>query len=57
MGLVNIIKNYYKSLRCNQLSNSQILAIQKQRFRRLLHHAVNKSKFYQDLYKPIDIAK
>jgi phenylacetate-coenzyme A ligase PaaK-like adenylate-forming protein len=55
MGLVNIIKNYYKSLRCSQLSKAGILEIQEQRFRRLLRHTVRNSEYYRELYRGIDI--
>ena len=55
MGLINVFLNYYRSLRCNQLSKDHLSEIQKQRFGRLLHHAAKTSKFYQDLYKGIDI--
>ena len=51
MELVNIIKNYYESLRCSQLSKTQLLAIQEQRFGRLLNHAVKNSEYYQELYR------
>lgn len=55
MGLISFYQKYYASLGYNQLSESRILEIQKQRFRLLLCHTVNNSEFYQKLYKGIDL--
>ena len=55
MGLINSLQNYYRSLRYNHLSKTQILAIQRKRFRRLLRHTVKNSEFYKELYRGIDI--
>jgi hypothetical protein len=43
MGLTSFFQNYYKSIQCNHLSGDRVLDIQEQRFRRLLHYAVNHS--------------
>lgn len=55
MGLANFIVNWHAALKCHRSDESRILAIQKQRFRRLLHHTVKNSEFYQELYSGIDI--
>lgn len=55
MGAINTIANWYKILKIIQSGKSEVEELQQQRLRRLLHHAVSKSEFYQDLYKGIDI--
>ena len=57
MGLLNLLRHYYMSLRHNNLSKERLLGIQEQRFRDLLGHAAKHSEFYQDLYAGIDIEK
>lgn len=55
MGLISFFQNYYLSLWRTKVNKSRILEIQQRRFRRLLRHTVKNSKFYQELYKGIDI--
>lgn len=55
MGLINFFRHYYTALRCSHLSKDRLSEVQKRRFRRLLRHAVQQSKFYQELYSGIDI--
>lgn len=57
MGLMRFFHNCYTAVQFNHLDKSRILEIQKQRFRRLLHYAVNNSGFYKELYRGIDMDK
>jgi phenylacetate-coenzyme A ligase PaaK-like adenylate-forming protein len=53
-AIINTIVNWYKILRINHSGKKNIADLQQQSLRRLLHHAVSNSEFYQNLYRGID---
>jgi phenylacetate-coenzyme A ligase PaaK-like adenylate-forming protein len=57
MGSINTLRRYYKSLQCYRLNENELTILQNRRFRKLLNYAVNKSKFYKELYRDVDITK
>lgn len=55
MSAFNTIADWYQSLKINQWDRPNLAALQQQRFRHLLQHAVIHSEFYRELYKGVDI--
>jgi phenylacetate-coenzyme A ligase PaaK-like adenylate-forming protein len=55
VNLVDTIVAWYKSLKIPQWDRSQIVALQQQRFRKVLKHVAMHSDFYRELYREIDI--
>ncbi|MEN6423097.1 MAG: hypothetical protein ABFD76_14250 [Smithella sp.] len=55
MGLPHVIGLIFSMLRASEATSAEIAHIREKRFRRLLRTAVDKSPFYRDLYRGIDI--
>ncbi len=55
LSMVNILKRMIQVKKAEKLSSTELIDLQQERFRKLLYHVLNNSKFYNNYYKEYGI--